>query len=133
MPLVPNWQAMIDAAAKRQYLLVSELRKGDELVVVTERHRYALKLLDPERRRVSLTSDDPDLPGPVEGCLQGSKVSPWGSSIFMDRVAIGLVPVFSSAAFLPRLVPPEVDLPPPLQLVLNGFAVLPTASAGLPQ
>lgn len=134
MPLVPNWQAMIDAAAARQYLLVAELRKDDELVLVTERHRYAFRVLDPERRRVEMTSDDPGFPGPIEGCLQGSKISPWGSSIFLGRVAIGLVAVFSSPSFLPRLVPPEIDLPPARQIVLNGFAVLPAAApSGLPQ
>lgn len=133
MPLVPDWQAMIAEAAKRQYLLVSQLRKDDLLVIVTERHRYTLRVLDPEHRRVELTSDDPACPGPVEGCLQGSKVSPWGSSLFLDRVAIGLCAVFSSPAFLPRLIPPEVDLPPADQIVLNGFVVLPAASGGLRQ
>ncbi|HTM69089.1 MAG TPA: hypothetical protein VL426_07435 [Candidatus Binatia bacterium] len=130
---VPDWHAMIDAAAKRQYVLVGELRKDDELVIVTESHRYKFRLLDPEHRRVEMTSDDPVHPGPVEGCLQGSKLSPWGSSIFAGRVAIGLCAVFSSASFLPRLIPPEIDLPPTASVVLNGFPLLPVAPTGFAQ
>jgi len=130
---MPDWHAMIDIAAKNQHVLVSRLGKDDVLVIETERHRYSFRILDPERRRVVMTSDDPSYPGPIEGCLQGSKVSPWGSSIFADRVAIGLVPVFSSASFLPRLVPPEIDLPPAKAVVLNGFPLLPVAPTGFKQ
>jgi hypothetical protein len=130
---VPDWHAMIELAAKNEYVLVSRLGKDDVLVLETERHRYSFLILDPEKRRVRMTSDDPSHPGPIEGCLQGSKVSPWGSSIFSDRVALGLVPVFSSAAFLPRLIPPEIDLPPAKAVFLNGFPLLPVASTGLKQ
>jgi hypothetical protein len=131
---VPDWHAMIATAAKNEYILVSQLSKDDVLVLQTEQHRYSFRILDPSRRRVEMTSDDPSYPGPIEGCLQGSKVSPWGSSIFSDRVALGLVAVFSSAAFLPRLIPPEIDLPSAKAVFLNGYPLLPIApSGGLPQ
>lgn len=130
---VPDWHAMIALAAQNQYVLVSRLGKDDVLVIQTEKHRYSFRILEPGRRRVEMTSDDPGYPGPVEGCLQGSKVSPWGSSIFSDRVALGLVAVFSSAAFLPRLIPPEIDLPPAKAVFLNGFPLLPVAPTGFTQ
>ena len=128
---VPNWQALIDRAAAQQHLRVDELDVGDVLGIVAAGRQYSLRVIDPARRRVELTSDDPRCIGPVEGCLQGSKISPWGSSIFMGRVAIGLCAVFSSPAFLPELVPPEIDLPPADRITLGGIVILP-ADASAP-
>lgn len=121
----PNWQAHIERAAALEHLRIDELAAGDVLGIVAAGRQYALRIIDPARRHVELTSDDPRCIGPIEGCLQGSKISPWGSSIFMGRVAIGLCPVFSSPAFLPELMPPEIDLPPADRITLGGVVILP--------
>ena|SRR5688572_5032941 len=130
---VPDWQALIDRAATNQHVRIEELAAGDVLDILGGGRRYSLRVIDPARRRVELTSDDPRCPGPVEGCLQGSKVSPWGSSIFMGRIAIGLCPVFSSPAFLPDLMPPEIDLSFVERIMLGGVVILPTDPSGLDQ
>lgn len=127
---VPNWQAIIDRAGAKQHLRFEDLSAGDVIGLAAAGRRYSLRVIDPARRRVELTSDDERCLGPVEGCLQGSKISPWGSSIFMGRIAIGLCPVFSSPAFLPGLMPPEIDLPPVDRVTLGGVVVLPAGTDG---
>lgn len=122
---VPNWHALIDRAASQQHVRIEDFSAGDVLGIAAAGRQYSLRIIDPERRRVELTSDDPRCPGPVDGCLQGSKISPWGSSIFMGRIAIGLCAVFSSALFLPALVPPEIDLPPADRISVGGIVILP--------
>lgn len=121
---VPNWQALIERAAAHRHLRIEELAADDVLGIAAAGRQYSLRIIDPARRRVALTSDDARCPGPIEGCLQGSKISQWGSSIFMGRIAIGLCPVFSSPAFLPDLFPPEIDLPPVDRIMVGGVVIL---------
>ena len=129
---VPKWDVRIERAAAQQFLRIEDVAAGSVIEILAAGRRYALRVIDPARRRVELTSDDDRCIGPVEGCLQGSKISPWGSSIFMGRIAISLCPVFSSAAFAPELMPPEIDLPPVDHVRLDGVAVLPAEDADDP-
>jgi hypothetical protein len=92
---VPDWQAMIDRAAEQQCVFVSDFDAGDVIIVDTLHHRYLFKVLEPERRRVEMTSNHPDWPGPIVGCLQGSLISPIGMSLMGNRIAVGLCACFT--------------------------------------
>ena len=134
MPLkqIPDWQVMIERAAKNQHVFVAEFVVDDVIIVETKNSRYFFKIVDPEHRRVVMTSSNPECPGPIEGCLQGSLISSWGSSICAGRISLNQGISFTSAALMERGVL-EIRTSPVRAVYYRGAQLLPQNQAGTVQ
>lgn len=98
---------------------IKDLRKGDVIEVRTKNHVYVMKVLDPSRSLVLVTSDGKHVTVPTEMTLMGSLLSPHGSMIMAGRIVLG----YSIELVKPG--PRSIILTATRAVSLNGIRILP--------
>lgn len=116
----------LEKSAASDAVRIADLRKDDVIEIVTKNHVYAMKVIDPSRSRVLVSSDGEHVTSPTEMTLAGSLLSPFGSMIMTGRIVVGHSVEFG----LPggrRLV-----LTATRAVSVNGVRILPRAASDGP-
>jgi hypothetical protein len=115
----PRLAAALEKCDDMPSLRVADLEPGDVLEIETKNHRYAMLVLDPDARKVRVSSDGPHVPAPTEMVVSGSLLVPHGSMIMTGRVALGHCVEFTPA------VGGRLVVTPVRSIAVNGVRVFP--------
>jgi hypothetical protein len=89
--LSDDLQKLIEDQEGARWLNVEDLQKGDVLKIKTKNSLYEMKLIDPEKHRVMVTSDSEAAPikDPQPGSMLGSTLTGTGTMLKMGRIGKG--------------------------------------------
>jgi hypothetical protein len=70
-------------------LIISQLKQGDVIKVVTQNHTYVFTLIDPSKSVAMASSNGMHIPGPSQVRISGSFLWSGGSSIRESWIGVG--------------------------------------------
>lgn len=127
--LDPRYLAVCESADDIPWFDLKSLRTGDVVEIDTKHHKYMMRVVDSDKRKVLLRSDTDDaLKDELEYCLYGTTLTGTGSMLRVGLLAYGQHPllgrgcIFDGEDFTP---PVEKVLPAIGELRVNGQKVLP--------
>lgn len=85
----PRLLALMDAAEKEKGIFIQNLQSGDHVEVITRNTVYNLKVIDPKKHEVEVTSNGKFMPGPTITYVEGSSLTGRGTMIKIGWIAPG--------------------------------------------
>ena len=104
--LAPHIATALERVGETPALTIAELHVGDVVDLESKNHRYRVEILDPETKRVRVTSNGPHVTEPTEMFIAGSLLIPFGSMIMVGRIVLGHCIEFATRRNGPMIITP---------------------------
>lgn len=118
----PRLLSLIDASEEISWLFIKNLKRDDVVEVQTIHTLYTMKVVDPEKGQVLVTSNGKKITKEVNGTVCGSSLTGTGTMMKMGGIAVGLRLVLFAQGM------GELLLSFTQKVSVNGFEVLPGQS-----